>query len=158
LFKGFGPGVIDPTTTVPVPIIPVELDILVPPLATKLCISPLQIVELAGEILIADGKGFTVTVLVAVALEHPPVPVTVYVIVADPAETPETSPVELSTVATTALLEDHVPPELPLEVNVVLPFEHIACVPLKVPADGAVVTVTVLVAEDVLHPPVPVTV
>ena len=39
-----------------------------------------------------------------------------------------------------------------------VPLEQIASVPLKVPAFGAVVTVTVLVAVAFEHPPVPVTV
>ena len=38
------------------------------------------------------------------------------------------------------------PPKSPLDVNVVVPLEQIACVPLKVPALGAAVTVTVRVA------------
>jgi hypothetical protein len=54
--------------------------------------------------------------------------------------------------------EDHVPPEAPFEVNVVVPLEHIACVPLTVPAFGAAVTVTVRVAVAFAQPPEPVTV
>ena len=46
-----------------------------------------------------------------------------------------------------AVSEDvHVPPEDPFEVNVVVPLEHIACVPLIVPAFGAAVIMTVRVA------------
>ena len=74
----------------------------------------------------ADGAAVTVTVLVAVALEHPPVPVIVYVIVAVPAETPVTTPVELLIVATPVLPEDQAPPELPLVVKVVVPLLQIA--------------------------------
>ena len=56
-----------------------------------------------------------------------------------------------------AVSEDvHVPPEDPFEVNVVVPLEHMACVPLTVPAFGAAVTVTVRVAEALAHPPEPV--
>ncbi len=59
--------------------------------------------------------------------------------------------------ATEALLEDHEPPET-VELNVVEPFEQIDSVPLNVPADGAVVTVTTLVAVAFAQPPEPVTV
>ncbi len=105
----------------------------------------------------ALGSVVTVTVLVADESLQPPVPVMVYVIVAVPDATAVTTPVELFTVATPASLLDHAPPEFPLELNVVVPFEQIACVPLSVPAFGAVVTVTVLVAVSFAHPPVPVT-
>ncbi len=74
-----------------------------------------------------------------------------------PADTPVTTPEEF-TVATAVLLLDQVPPELPLVVKVVVPPAHIFCVPLKVPALGGVVTVTVRVAEALAQPPVPVTV
>ena len=62
-----------------------------------------------------------------------------------PEPTPVTTPVEAFTVATPVELEVHVPPILPLVVNVVDPPTHIACVPLSVPALDAVVTVTVRV-------------
>ncbi len=52
----------------------------------------------------------------------------------------------------------HVPPESPFDVNVVVPLEHMACVPLMVPAFGVAVTVTVCVAVALVHPPEPVTV
>ena len=48
-------------------------------------------------------------------------------------------------------------PPLVVELNVVVPFEQIACVPLSVPATGAAVTVTVLVAVSLLQPPLPAT-
>ena len=68
--------------------------------------------------------------------------------VAVPAATPVTTPVEALTVAMPVLPDVHVPPLVPFEVNVVVAPEHIACVPLSVPAlDGAVtVTVSVVVA------------
>jgi hypothetical protein len=78
--------------------------------------------------------------------------------VAVPAATPVTTPVELFTVATAALLVVQAPPVLPFEVKVVLPVPHIVCVPLKVPALAAAVTVTVRVAVALVQPPVPVTV
>jgi hypothetical protein len=60
-------------------------------------------------------------------------------------------------VATAVLLLLHAPPAL-LELNVVVPLTQTAWVPLKVPAFGAAVTVTVLVAVASEQPPVPVTV
>jgi hypothetical protein len=99
----------------------------------------------------------TVTVLVAVSFEHPPAPVTIYLIVVVPATTAVITPVDASTVATPSFVLVHAPPESPLDVKVVVPFEQIACVPLKVPAFAAVVTVTVLVAVSFAQPPVPVT-
>ena len=78
--------------------------------------------------------------------------------VAEPAATPVTNPVDEFTVAITPLLVVHVPPMFPFDVNVVVPLTQIACVPLKVPAFGGVVTVTVRVAVAFAHPPVPVTV
>ena len=51
----------------------------------------------------------------------------------------------------------HVPPAT-VEVNVVEPVEHIACVPLNVPALGAAVTVTTVDAVSFAQPPVPVTI
>ena len=55
------------------------------------------------------------------------------------------------------LSDDQVPPDT-LDVKVVVPFEHSSCVPLNVPADGAAVTVTTLVAVALAHPPAPETV
>ena len=78
--------------------------------------------------------------------------------VAVPAATPDTTPLLEFTVATELFEEVHVPPAFPFEVKVVEPVLHIACVPLNVPAFGAVVTVTVLVAAAFAQPPVPVTV
>jgi hypothetical protein len=98
----------------------------------------------------------TVTVLVAVASSHPPLPATVYVIVVLPAPTGVTTPVDAFMVATASSLLLHVPPAEVL-LNVVVPFEQIACVPLNVPATGAAVTVTVLVAVSLLQPPLPAT-
>ena len=55
------------------------------------------------------------------------------------------------------LSEDQVPPDC-VELNVVVPFTQTVCVPLKVPALGGAVTVTVRVAVALEQPPVPVTV
>jgi len=58
--------------------------------------------------------------------------------VAVPAATPVTTPVEALTVAIPVFPDVHVPPLAPFDVNVVVPPEQIACVPLSVPAlDGA---------------------
>ena len=75
-------------------------------------------------------------------------------IVAVPAATPVTTPVELFTVAIAALLVDQAPPVLPLLENVVVPPAQMPCVPLRVPALGAAVTVTVRVAVALLQPTV----
>ena len=48
-------------------------------------------------------------------------------------------------VATFTSLDDHVPPAFPLVVKVDEPVKQTACVPLKVPALGSAVTVTVRV-------------
>ena len=102
------------------------------------------------------GIADTVTVLIAVVSEQPPVPVTLYVIVVVPADTGETNPVDEVIVATPILPEVHVPPEI-VELNDVMPLEQIACVPFSVPGEGLAVIVTVLVAVVSEHPPVPAT-
>ena len=58
-----------------------------------------------------------------------------------PAATGVITPVNAFIVAMAVSDDDHVPPEDPFEVNVVVPLEHIACVPLIVPAFGGVVIV-----------------
>ena len=75
-----------------------------------------------------------------------------------PGPTPVMTPVPLFTVATPGESDVQAPPIFPLEVKVVVPPTHIACVPLNAPALGAVVTVTVRVADAFAHPPVPVNV
>jgi hypothetical protein len=80
------------------------------------------------------------------------------VIVAVPAATPVTSPVEAFTVATPAVELDQLPPDTVEEKFVVVPAQ-IACVPLSVPAVPGAVTVTEAVAVALLtQPPVPATV
>jgi hypothetical protein len=64
--------------------------------------------------------GRTSMFLVAVAAAHPPVPATVYVIVATPGATPATTPVELLTVAMAPLLVVQVPPDT-VDVKVRVP-------------------------------------
>ena len=77
--------------------------------------------------------------------------------VAVPAVIPEMAP-EPFMVATTELLLVQTPPEVPLVVKVTAPPMQMFWLPLKVPAFGAAVIVTVLVAVTFAHPPVPVTV
>ena len=86
----------------------------------------------------------TVTVLLAVASLHPPVPVTVYVIVAVPAAIGVITPVFPSMVATAALLVVHAPPVSPLLVNVTVALEHNDWLPDIVPALGGVITAVVI--------------
>ncbi len=74
-----------------------------------------------------------------------------------PPATPVTTPVPATTVATDVLSEDQLPPGC-VELNVVVEPAQTVCVPLKVPALGGVVTVTVRVAVALEQPPVPVTV
>ena len=152
-------GVINPVEAFTVAT-PVEPDCQVPP-ALPLVVNvtePLEQIDCVPLNVPAFGAVVTVTVLLAEALVHAPVPVTVYVMVAVPAATPVTTPVLLFTVATAVLLDVQVPPTSPFLVNVTEPLEQISCVPLTVPAFGAIVTVTVLVAVASAHPPVPVTV
>ena len=105
----------------------------------------------------AEGGAVTVTVRVAVTFEHPPVPWTVYVMVAVPVETPVTSPDAESTEATERSFDTQVPPG-DEDVNmVILPIQTI-CVPDRVPAEGGVVTVTIRVDVAFGQPPVPWTV
>ena len=67
--------------------------------------------------------------------------------VAVPAPTPVISPVEAFTVATSSSSEVKVPPDVPSEVNVVVPPIQMELVPLNVPADTFGLTVTSLVVE-----------
>ena len=71
-----------------------------------------------------------------------------------PAATGVITPVDAFIVTLAISDDDHVPPEAPSDVNVVVPVEHMACVPLMVPAFGPAVTVTIRVAV-VLQPPKP---
>ena len=107
--------------------------------------------EPAAELRAMVLLGLTVTVRVAVAFAQPPVPFLVYVMIAVPAVTPLTTPVEAFTVAILVELLDQLPPDT-VEVNVVVPPTQIPCVPLRVPADAGLVTVMVPLA--VLVPPV----
>ena len=76
--------------------------------------------------------------------------------VAVPAVKPVTRPVVALTVATAGVLLDQEPPVM-VEVKVDVPLTQMLWFPLRVPAVGAVVTVTVRVAVALAQPPVPVT-
>ena len=75
-----------------------------------------------------------------------------------PAATPVTTRVLLLTVAIPVLFEVQDPPAAPFVEKVLVPATQMFCCPLSVPAFGAAVTVTVLVAVALAHPPVPLTV
>ena len=72
-----------------------------------------------------------------------------------PAATPVTAPVEALMVATAGVAEDQAPP-VTEELKVEVPLEQIAVVPEIVPAEGAAVTVTVVVVVAFAQPPEPV--
>jgi hypothetical protein len=77
--------------------------------------------------------------------------------VAVPALTPVITPEALLIVATATLEEVQVPPA-EVDKNVVVSPTQMARFPERVPAIGAAVTVTVLVAVTLAQPPVPKTV
>jgi hypothetical protein len=96
----------------------------------------------------AAGGLVTVIVLVAETLAQPPVPVTVYVMVAVPPLTPVTRPEEASTVAIVGSLLVQEPPGT-VEKRLDVPLTHISWFPMRVPAEGGAVTVTIVAAETV---------
>ena len=98
----------------------------------------------------------TLIVRVPTASEHPPVPVTVYVIVAVPAPAVVILPPAVI-VATDKSSENQVPPAI-VELKTDVPGKQIDCVPLNTPDVGGRVTVTDRVAVTSEQPPVPVTV
>jgi len=73
--------------------------------------------------------------------------------VAVPAATGVITPELGLIVAMLMSLEVHVPPAFPFVVKVTVPVKQMACVPARVPALGAVVTVTVRVALTAGQPP-----
>ena len=103
----------------------------------------------------AVGAAVTVTERMAVALAQPPVPVTVYVMVAVPAVKPVTRPVVALTLAMLVSLLIQVPPVM-LEVKVDVPLTQMFWIPSRVPAVGGAVTVRERVAVALAQPPVPV--
>lgn len=97
----------------------------------------------------AAGKPLTTTPIVAV--DDPHAPVTVYDMVAEPTDTPDTTPDALTEAADDDEL--HAPPATELLSAVVAPA-HTELLPVMVPADGAEPIVTVRVAVAVPQLPV----
>jgi hypothetical protein len=134
-----------------------EVEVQVPPLAVEVKVVTLPTQRAEVPVMVpALGAAVTVITKVEEALAQPPVPLTVYVIVAVPAAAPVTTPALLIG----AMLEEvevQVPP-LAVEVKVVtLPTQR-AEVPVMVPALGAAVTVTANCAIASEQPPDPATV
>jgi hypothetical protein len=134
-----------------------EVEVQVPPLAVEVKVVTLPTQRAEVPVMVpALGAAVTVITKVEEALAQPPVPLTVYVIVAVPAAAPVTTPALLIG----AMLEEvevQVPP-LAVEVKVVtLPTQR-AEVPVMVPALGAAVTFITKVEEALAQPPVPLTV
>jgi hypothetical protein len=134
-----------------------EVEVQVPPLPVELKVVTLPTQRAEVPVMVpALGAAVTVITKVEEALAQPPVPLTVYVIVAVPAAVPVTTPALLIG----AMLEEvevQVPP-LAVEVKVVtLPIQR-AEVPVMVPALGAAVTFITKVEEALAQPPVPLTV
>ena len=101
---------------------------------------------------IAESAGKPLTVNEAVVEFVQPFPsVTVYVIVAVPALTPVTTPVEAFTVAIAVLEVLHVPPVVAF-VSVELAPIHAEAEPAIVPADGSAFSVTTVAAEVAEQP------
>ena len=98
----------------------------------------------------AVGRAVTLTVLVTETLVQPPVPGTVYVIVAVPADMPVTKPEEL-TVATPFALLDQEPPTTD-GTKVVVPNIQILSFPTKDPTDGGTETIVLTAPLQVSHP------
>ena len=104
----------------------------------------------------AAGNAFTVTVVDIDDCPQPEPDVTIYVIVAEPAATPVTTPVDAFTVAADVLLLLQVPPLLPLLVKAVVEPTQTDGVPPIVPAFGS--GLTVIGYEALLVPQLVVTV
>ena len=126
--------------------IPVDPEVHVPPVVELLnvVVAPAQTADVPF-ITPPFGNGLTVIVLVAVAL--PQMLVTVYEIIAVPAATPVVIPVE-PTVAIPVALELHTPPVVEL-LSVMVEPAQTADAPVIVPAVGAVITLTDLVATPI---------
>jgi hypothetical protein len=118
----------------------------IPPLAELLNEVVLPAQTVAVPVMVpASGSGLTVTICVATAV--PQLFVTVYDIVAVPADTPVTTPLVL-TVAIPEAPVLHVPPLTELLNVVVLPAQTVA-MPVIAPASGSGLTVTICVVTAV---------
>ena len=102
------------------------------------------------DVLLASGKGSTVTILMANTAPH--IFVTPYEMVAVPAAMPDTMPV-LPTTAINGLEELQVPPDT-LAVSAVVVPVHTAAEPDMRPAAGAVLTLKTVVTADEPQPAV----
>ena len=120
-----------------------------PALAVKVTEPPSQNVVVPLAEIVPAVIAFTVTVAVTAFVQPLPF-VTVYVIVADPAVTPVTTPVA-DTVATAVLDEDHVPPVVALAIVVVDPA-HTVVAPVIAATVGNGFTVTVVAVDVAEHP------
>ena len=139
---------VSPFTTPDVPIVATTVFVLLhtPPLAASVN----AVDELAQTLTVplmvpAAGNGLTVTAWVAAVVTLPLV--TVYDIVVVPEVRPLTTP-EVPTVATMVLVLLHAPP-VAASANAVDKPAHTVAVPVIVPAPGAGLTVTTIVAATV---------
>jgi hypothetical protein len=105
-----------------------------PPASLKVLVRPTQTLKVPE---MAEGAGLTVIAVVA----RQPVP-NVYVIVKDPAATPDTMPDDEPTVARVVVLLAHVPPPASLRVAVAL--THTVAGPDMDAGSGLTVTTTVV--------------
>jgi hypothetical protein len=112
----------------------------VPPTAGSVSVDIAPVQTEIDEGLITPDAGEALMVIAVVEVAVPQPVVDVYVIVAEPALTPVTTP-EASTVATAVLLLLHVPPEAVLDNVEVVPEQKVV-VPEIEPASGATLTVT----------------
>src|ERR1035438_5674411 len=115
-----------------------QVPLLLFPLIANVVVAPTHTDE-APVTLPAFGRPFIV--ILAEAVELPQLPLTLYVIVADPAATPVTTPVAGSTVAVALLLLLQLPLPVPLLVNAVVEPMQTVEFPLTVPAFGSAFTV-----------------
>jgi hypothetical protein len=100
-------------------------------------------------VIVAVVPAFTFTVADAV-FEHPFASVTEYVMIADPAATPVTTPVA-DTVATVASDDVHVPPVV-ADANCVVKPEHTFVAPVIAATVGNGFTVTAVAVDVAEHP------
>ena len=110
---------------------------------------PAQNVVAPDAVTVAVGVAFTVTDA-DVEFVHPLPSVTVYVIVADPVDTPVTTPLALTS-ATVASLVDQTPPVVEL-ANVVVDPTHTSGDPVIAATVGNGFTVTASAADVAIHP------
>ena len=113
-----------------------------PPLVPLLVNVVTEPAHKVAEPLTRPALGRALMVILDDEAELPQVPLTVYVMVAEPADTPVTTPVNGFTVAAAVLLLLQEPPPVPLLVNIAVRPSHNAAAPLTVPALGTLPMVT----------------